>query len=410
MWTPITRAQRGTFYSAGMSTTQGWNRPLLDDGGLLLCRVAGVPVLLSPSWWIGAAVVVLLYTPLVGRILPDAGLWSSALIATAFTALLGVSVLLHELGHCVVALRLGLPVRRIRLFLLGGISEISKPPARPGQEGLVAAAGPAVSVALAAATAIGWLALHPGGATWLLVAQTCVANVAVAAFNLLPGLPLDGGRMLRALTWATTGDRRSGTRAGVVGAGAVAVALVGWSAFGLINGSIDQWLRLGVCVLMAWFVVAGAAGEHAAEQRRRWPQALSVRDLVRPVLQLPAESPVSDALVAAAGRGVVLVRADGIAVGLLDQTAAERLATGSPLAPAEKAAEPVTAETILFDSDSPDVVVERVRDVLAWQFLVVDAEGRPSGVLRREDVREVLNSRRRGAAQEPPSGQPWRDT
>jgi hypothetical protein len=142
---------------------------------------------------------------------------------------------------------------------------------------------------------------------------------------------------------------------------------------------------------MAWFVVAGASAEHAAEQRMRWPEGLQLRDLVRPVLQLPAESPVSDALMAAAGRGVVLVRADGIAVGLLDQTSAERLATHSPLEPAERAAEPVQAETILLDGEDPDTVLERVQTVLAWQFLVVDADGRPSGVLRREDVRHALN-------------------
>jgi Zn-dependent protease len=369
-------------------------RPKLNDGGLLLCRVAGVPVLLSPSWWLGAALIVLLYTPLVGRILPGAGVWESAVLAAVFTVLLAVSVLLHELGHCIVALRLGLPVRRVRLFLLGGLSEISRTPPKPTQEGLIAAAGPAVSMALALAAGIGWFALVPGGAIWLLVAQTCVANLAVAVFNLLPGLPLDGGRMLRALTWQLTGNRGTGTTAGVVGAGAVAVALIAWALIGLLNNEQDQWLRLGVCVLMAWFVVAGAGAEHAAEQRRRWPTGLELQDLVRPVLQLPAESPVGDALLAAAGRGVVLVRADGIAVGLLDQTAAERLVTHAPNEPAERAAEPVDPDTILLDSETPDEVLERVQSVLAWQFLVVDAEGRPSGVLRREDLRAALRSRR----------------
>lgn len=376
------------------STASPPARPKLNGGGLLLCRVAGVPVLLSPSWWLGAALIVLLYTPLVGRILPDAGVWESAVLAAVFTVLLAVSVLLHELGHCIVALRLGLPVRRVRLFLLGGLSEISRTPPKPTQEGLIAAAGPAVSMVLAVATGIGWFALVPGGAIWLLVAQTCVANLAVAVFNLLPGLPLDGGRMLRALTWRITGKRGAGTTAGVIGAGAVAAALIAWALVGLLSNAQDQWLRLGVCVLMAWFVVAGASAEHAAEQRKSWPTGLELRDLVRPVLQLPAESPVGDALVAAAGRGVVLVRADGIAVGLLDQTAAERLATHAPNEPAERAAEPVDPDTILLDGETPDAILERVQSVLAWQFLVVDGEGRPSGVLRREDLRSALRSRR----------------
>lgn len=348
-------------------------------------------MLLSPSWWLGAALIVLLYTPLVGQLLPQAGVWTSAVIAAMFTVLLAASVLLHELGHCLVSLRFGLPVRRVRLFLLGGISEISRTPPRPRQEALIAGAGPAVSLVLAAASGLGWLALNPGDAIWLLVAQTCVANFAVGVFNLLPGLPLDGGRMLRALTWASTGRRHSGTTAGVVGAAVVAIVLVGWGIAGLVGDARGQWLRFGVCVLMAWFVVAGAGAEHAAERRRYWPEGLELRQLVRPVLQLPAESPVSDALTAAAGRGVVLVRADGIAVGLLDQAAAERLATSAPQEPAERAAEPVTPETILLDGEPADVFLERVHNVLARQFLVVDAEGRPSGVLRREELRNALS-------------------
>ncbi|MBE9373531.1 site-2 protease family protein [Saccharopolyspora sp. HNM0983] len=377
-----------------MATTSRHGRAEPGDGGLLLGRIAGVPVLLSPSWWVGAVLIVLLYTPLVARILPQAGVWLSALLAAMFTVLLAGSVLLHELGHCIAALRLGLPVRRIRLFLLGGISEISRTPARPGQEGLVAAAGPAVSVVLAAVTGLGWFALSPGGAVWLLVAQTCVANLAVAVFNLLPGLPLDGGRMLRALTWRLSGHRGAGTTAGVVGAGGVAAGLLIWAMLGLLHDAEDQWLRLGVCLLMAWFVVAGAGAERSAEQRRGRPSGIELGELVRPVLQLPAESPVGDALLAAAGRGVVLVRADGIAVGLLDQTSAERLATHTPYEPAERAAEPVGPETILLDTDPPDEVVERVQDVLAWQFLVIDQQGRPSGVLRREDLRSALRARR----------------
>jgi Zn-dependent protease len=374
-----------------MSLSSG-ERASPDDGGFVVCRVAGVPVLLSPSWWLGAGLIVLSYTPLVGRLVPVAGVWESAFVAAMLAALLGISVLLHELGHCLVALRLGLPVHRVRLFLLGGISEIASGRPSPRREGLIAAAGPAVSIGLAAATGLGWLALQPGGVVWLLIAQTCVANLAVGLFNLLPGLPLDGGRLLRAALWAGTGRRAAGTMAGVVGAGVIAFGLMVWAVAGLLRSDQDQWLRLGMCLLMAWFVIAGASAEHVAEQHRTWPVGLQVPKLVRPVLQLPAESPVCDALVAAAGRGVVLVRADGVAVGLLDQTAAERLATHSPREPAERAAVPVGPETILRSTDPPEAVLDRVRRVPSWQFLIVGADGRPQGVLRREDVRTALRT------------------
>ena len=375
--------------------TGGTRRAVLPDGGLLLFRVAGVPVLLAPSWWIGSLIVVVLYAPLVGRLLPDATAATSWLLAGAFALLLGLSVLAHELGHCLVALRLGIPVRRLRLFLLGGLSEVARTPKRPGDEGLVAAAGPAVSLLLGGFCGLLVFAVPPDGAVWLLVAECAVANLAVGVFNLLPGLPLDGGRLVRAGVWAVTGIRAKGTRAAVVGGAVVAAGLLVWALWGLATASPDRWLRLGVCVVTAWFVILGARSELAAEARRTWPEGLVLGELVRPVLQLPAESPVSDALAASAGRGVVLVRADGVAAGLLDEGAAERLASSSPHAPAELAAEPIRAETVLLASEPGEDVVERVRETPAWQFLVVDDEGRPAGVLRRDDLRAALNRRAR---------------
>ncbi|EWC62929.1 Zn-dependent protease [Actinokineospora spheciospongiae] len=363
------------------------------DGGLLLFRYSGVPVVLAPSWWLGSLAVVVFYAPLVRTLMPGASALTSILLAAAFAVLLGVSVLAHELGHCVVALRLGLPVRRLRLFLLGGLSEISRTPRRPAHEGVVAAAGPAVSILLAAACGLGLLVMPPGGPVWLLVLECAFANTAVAVFNLLPGLPLDGGRMLRAGVWALTGRRGLGTRAAVLGGWVVAALLVLWALWGLAEGSQDRWLRLGVCLLTAWFVVAGAGGELASEQHREWPAGLRLVDLVRPVLQLPAESPVADALAAAAGRGVVLVRADGVAAGLLDETAARALAEVSPFSPAEQAAQPIRPESVLLASEPGEDIAERVHTTAAWQFVVVDDDGRPSGVLHRDDLRAALENR-----------------
>jgi Zn-dependent protease len=363
------------------------------DGGLLLFRFRGVPVLLSPSWWIGSVAIIVLYAPLVDRFLPHATAVVSILLAAAFAILLGASVLLHELGHCVVALQLGIPVRRLRLFLLGGLAEITRTPRRPAHEGVIAAAGPAVSAVLAAFCGLVLLFMPAEGPIWLLVLECAVANVAVAVFNLLPGLPLDGGRMLRAGVWAVSGQRGIGTKAAVVGGWLVAGLLMLWALWGLATVSPDRWLRLGVCALTAWFVASGARGELASDQRRGWPEGLTLADLTRPILQLPAESPVADALGAAAGRGVVLVRADGVAAGLLDPYAAERLAERSPMAPAEQAAEPIRPESVLLDSEPGEDIVERVQETAAWQFLVVDQDGRPSGVLLREDLRAGLAER-----------------
>lgn len=373
-----------------MTIASRWTPPIRRAGGVLLCRVAGVPVVLAPSWWLGAIVITVLYAPMVSRLLPDSGAVASVLLAMAGAVVLGLSVLVHELGHCLVALYLGLPVRRVRLHLLGGVSEIVRTPRKPSHEAVVAAAGPGVSVVLALVAGAGWAVLPPGGALWLLAAQTAVVNGAVAVSNLLPGLPLDGGRLLRAVVWGLTGRRSVGTRVAVVGAGVVALGLMWWAVLGMAAGVPDRWPRLGVCTVMACFVVVGAGGELTAQRRRWWPAGLRVADLVRPVLQLPAESPVADALAASAGRGVVLVRADGLAAGLLDQRAAQRLAAVSPLAPAAGASEPIRPETVLLESEPDEEVVERVNTTAAWQFLVVDEGGRPAGVLCRQDLRAAL--------------------
>ena len=359
------------------------------SGGMLLFRVSGVPVLLSPSWWLGSLVVVVLYAPLVRELLPSANTLTSWLLAAAFAVLLGLSVLAHELGHCVVALRLGIPVRKVRLFLLGGLAEVSRTPREPGQEGAIAAAGPIVSVLLAGLCGTLLFMVPSGGILWLLVAQCTVANLVVGLFNLLPGLPLDGGRMLRAVVWAGTGERGKGTKAAVAGGGVVAASLMVWAFWGVLSGSEDRWLRLGVCLVTAWFVLAGANAELAADSRHL-SSAFSLTDVMRPMVRLPAEITVSDALTAASGRAVMLVRADGVAAGLLNFASAERLAAVSPTSPAELAAESINPEIVLLFSDSGEDIVERVRETASWQFLAVDDEGQPVGVLHREDLHAAI--------------------
>jgi Zn-dependent protease len=368
-------------------------RSLDETGGLPLFRVRGVPVLLSPSWWLGSLVVTITYTAVVRQLLPGTGLAAAIGLAALFAVLLGASVLAHELGHCLVALGMGIPVRRLRLFLLGGLTEVGRTARDPGQEGWVAAAGPAVSLLLAGLFGMGLVLLRPDGAAWLLLTECAWGNLLIAVFNLLPGVPLDGGRILRAGVWALTGRRRLGTRLAVVGGGLVALALVIWAINRLAVGDSWKWLWVGMSLFTAWFVAAGASSELSADRRREWPDDLSLSQIVRPVLQLPAESPVADTLVAAAGRGVVLVRPDGMAAGLLDEVAARQLAMTSPLAPAEQAAFPVGPDTVLFGSEPGEEIAQHVRETAAWQFLVVDDDGRPTGVLLREDLRAALAAR-----------------
>ncbi len=229
-------------------------RPVADPGaggrrdgraGLIIARPFGIPVIISPYWFLIAGLFVLFYASnLDSTIRPSAVRY---LVAAAFVILLYASVLVHELSHCVVARAFRLPVRRILLYPLGGYSEIEQEPPTPGQEFLVSAAGPAVSLGLAA-VGYGILTFIPGGLPRVLIGQLVLANLLVGIFNLLPGLPLDGGRILRAGLWRVT--RRPGTATiwaawsgRVLAVALVLVPLAFFDQnFSLLNSTYGLWL------------------------------------------------------------------------------------------------------------------------------------------------------------------------
>ena len=187
--------------------------PLRDRRlGIVIARPFGIPVYISPYWFLVAAVLVALYSN-SNTLFPGTvqGSVPRYLVAVAFVVLLYLSVLIHELSHSLVAIRFGLPVRRILLYPLGGFSEIEQEPPTPGKEFLVSIAGPAMSVLLAG---VGFginLLFNTHGIPQVLVDRLILANLVVAIFNMLPGLPLDGGRVLRAGLWKLTGKAGQST-------------------------------------------------------------------------------------------------------------------------------------------------------------------------------------------------------
>ena len=172
-----------------------------------LGRVFGITIDLDYSWFLVFGlltwVLAVNYYPAEFKDWSPAEYW----LMGAFTAiLLFVSVLLHELGHSLVALRMGFQVPRITLFIFGGVSQISAEPTSAGTEFWIAAAGPAVSLLLGA---ICWELRTPFANIPPLLALTkymALLNLLVGAFNLIPGFPLDGGRVFRAIIWAATGN------------------------------------------------------------------------------------------------------------------------------------------------------------------------------------------------------------
>jgi|TARA_B110000263_G_C15269980_1_gene493009 Zn-dependent protease len=180
---------------------------------LQLGRIFGIPVEVNISW----ILVFLLLTYLLAGEFEDARLrwpmaqrWSVAMITVV---LFFLSVLLHELSHSVMALSKGIPVRGITLFIFGGVSRLDKEPERPLIEFMVAAVGPLMSIALAAVLGGIWFLMGRGDSPVEVVLVLLMwTNLSLGVFNLVPGYPLDGGRLLRAGIWGLTGNHRKATR------------------------------------------------------------------------------------------------------------------------------------------------------------------------------------------------------
>lgn len=350
-------------------------------------RPFGIPVYVSPTWFIVAAVITVMFEPQAAEHVSRP---LSYLVALTYAVLLYASVLLHEIGHAVVARCFGLPVRAITLHILGGVSEIEQEPHTPGREFLVAAAGPILSLALGAA---GWAVLLltplPGVAVLLLEALT-LANLIVGVFNLLPGLPLDGGRLVRATVWKLTGRQRTaGVAAGWAGR-AVAVAVLVLGAGLSATGGGSRWLTVIWAALVASFIWVGA-GEaiRVARIRDRIPH-LNARALARRAIQVPQNTPLAEAVRRAqeAGAGaIVVVGHDDDPVGIVSETAV--IATPEHRRPWVETASLTRAlgPGLILPADiAGEDLVAAISRTPAGEYLLVEPTGEMYGVLTAEDI------------------------
>jgi len=278
------------------------SRPHRPDG-LPLGRLFGVPVGLRPSWLVLAVLVTVVYGLQVGAARADLRGPAAYALGAGFVACLLVSVLLHELGHALASRRLGTGVRGITLELLGGYTDMERDAPRPGIEAAVSLAGPAVSLALAAAAGAGAAALPAGvpGAQFLF--QIALSNAVIAVFNVLPGLPLDGGRALHAAIWAATGDQHRGRRmagyAGLVLALLLVVAAVGLARTGRIT---LPGVAFGL--IMAGSIGLGGAAAVRAGRAGARLHLLAIDRLTRPIFAVPAGTTIAEATRLAADAGL----------------------------------------------------------------------------------------------------------
>jgi Zn-dependent protease len=363
------------------------DRPTERRPGVPLGRPLGIPVYLAPSWVVAGVLVTWSVAPAFSApVSPGAADYAVAALAAVLFA---VSVLAHELGHAAVSLRLGLPIRRITLYLFGGMAEIDGEPATPAAEDLVAVAGPLVSV-FVAGVAAAFAGLAPGHAARMLAVYLAVTNTVLAVVNLLPGLPLDGGRILRAAVWRATGERDSGTRAAVRGGQAVAVLA---AAVGLMRiGAGDENGLFELAIGAFIWVNATALGRRTDALARL--DRIDVRALIRPALPVEPGVPLSEALRRAVdtGRRLLVVDAYGVPAGVISGPALEAVPLRRrPWVSVADVTRPIEPGLVLDSSLDGRGLLERMRATPATEYLVTGAEG-IVGLLSAHDVAAALQA------------------
>ncbi|MFC6065769.1 site-2 protease family protein [Streptomyces ochraceiscleroticus] len=372
-------------------------------GGILMGKPFGVPVYVAPSWFLVAALITWVFGGQLERVLPELG-GARYLVSLFFAVAFYASVLVHELAHTVAALRFKLPVRRIQLQFFGGVSEIEKESETPGREFVLAFVGPLLSLVLAAVFYGAMYLVEPGTVPGVLVAGLMISNLIVAVFNLLPGLPLDGGRMLRAVVWAISGKPMTGTVAAAWVGRALAVAvLIGLPLLthtGALGnerpdiGGVDSLTDALLAAILAAIIWTGAGNSLRMARLREHLPDLRARTLTRRAVPVESHTPLSEALRRAndaGARALVVVDGHGTPTAVVREAAIVGVpehrrpwVAVSGLAQDLKEGMRVPAELAGED------LLDHLRATPATEYLVVEDTGEIYGVLSTADVEKAF--------------------
>jgi len=355
-----------------------------------VARPFGIPVHVSPYWFIIAGVFIVIYAnELSGRL---QGTTTRYLVAAAFVILLYASVLVHELSHSVVARGYGLPVRRIVLWPLGGVSEIDREAPTPGREFAIAAAGPALSLVLGG---IGWglYQVVNTGIAGALIWQLVFANIIVGLFNLLPGLPLDGGRMLRAVIWLVTKKPNTATLAAAWTGRVLALGLLAVPFFtgGLAGGDMVSTLWV---IVIAGFMWTGATQSIKATRFRERLPALQARRLARKAISVPASTPLAEAVRRAdeaGARAIVIVDHENRPIAIVNESAVMATPTERrPWIDVGTLARTIDPSLVLNADIGGMALLDALRRAPATEYLLTEESGEVYGVLSARDLDQVF--------------------
>jgi Zn-dependent protease/CBS domain-containing protein len=352
-----------------------------------LFRVRGIPVKIDRSWLLIAGVVTYLFFGRLQFSLPEAGPVGTILLAAAGALLFFGSILGHELGHALTSLDRKIPVLSITLFAMGGVTESTREASRARDEFIIVGIGPFISLVLAGAfglvatytTAVPAVSVLSGYLGW--------TNLALAVFNIVPGYPLDGGRLLRSVLWGATGRPHQATRWAARVGQVFAALLIAYGAVSFATGAGSfggLWE-----VFIGFFLFRGATTSHRRAQMRERLERRTIRDIMGSVPPpVPASASLREAFNRIAERPSLLWPVGDpvqgtVVLSSIDAVPAERW----EMTTVADVAFPVATSTVEVESDL-DGAVERMITA-PDNMLVVTEQGRAVGLLTPSLVSDV---------------------
>jgi len=364
-------------------------------GALRIGSIAGADVLVTRSWFLVAALFTVMVAPWVERVEPGLGGWKYV-AGAAFTVLLYLSTLLHEASHAVAAQRMGFRVSWITLHFFGGMTQVEEEARTPGQEFWQAVVGPLASLAVGLAATAAWF-VTPDGLLRLGVEGLAVANLFFGVLNLLPGLPFDGGHVLKATVWRLTGNPHRGTIVSAWAGRVIAllVLTVPFVQAGLLGGQPDL-LYVFLTTTLALFLWTGAgASLQRARVLQRLPR-LDARRLARRTVLVPEDMPLAQAVReaqdASAGSIVTLDR-DGKPAGIVNEAALLAVPVERrPWVPTSSVARALGPGLTLRADLSGEALIRAISRSPAHEYLLVEPSGAIHGVLSTVDVDQAYRS------------------
>jgi len=374
-----------------------------------LLRVFGIRIGASPSWFIVLFVFIYFGSNYFREVL-GGSVTEAYIVAVAAVFLFFVSLVMHELGHALVARREGIEISGIDLWFFGGVAKMSRDTQSAGAEFRISAAGPLVTLVLVGVF-VGLSALLASGAaldvarlagdaeaspTLALLGFLATMNLFLFVFNLIPAFPLDGGRIARAIAWRITGDRNRATRiAGRLGEG-LAYLLVGVGIFLAARGDLIDGVWLAV---IGWFIATSARAAVASTAFTERIDGITVEDIMdaQPVT-MPAETPLSQAedefFLRYRWEWFPVVDEHGRFLGVVREPRLhEEIAAGRPALAVREIVETADAAAWRVRSDSPLEALLGDEQLRArGALMAVDGDGVLRGVVTLEQVRRALSA------------------